>query len=350
MKILLTGAAGFIGSHVALELVEVGYQVICVDNFLNAVQDTDGNAVSLKRVAEITGKQIPFLFADCCKPEQLEVAFKEHKIDGVIHLAGLKAVGESVAKPLEYYTNNLTATLVLLQLCKKYNVRNFVFSSSATVYGCPEHLPITEKDQVGVGITNPYGQTKFMIERILMDFSEAEKDWNIVILRYFNPVGAHPSGLIGEDPKGIPNNLMPYVSQVAIGKLPYLTICGDKYETPDGTGVRDYIHIVDLARGHVAAFDRIKKQKSIGCEVYNLGTGKGYSVLEMVAALEKASGRKIPTKIGVPRPGDLPIVFCDPSLAAAKLGWKCKNGLDEMCRDLWNWQSRNPNGFAPALM
>uniref|UniRef100_A0A0N5AUX0 UDP-glucose 4-epimerase n=1 Tax=Syphacia muris TaxID=451379 RepID=A0A0N5AUX0_9BILA len=345
MRILLTGAAGFIGSHVTLELLQAGYDVACVDNFSNAVQDKNGNAISLKRVAEITGKEVPFTFADCCNVEQLEPVFQKFKLDGVIHLAGLKAVGESVEKPLEYYSNNIIATLVLLKLCKKYAVKNFVFSSSATVYGPPKHLPITESDSVGVGITNPYGQTKYMIEKMLMDFSNAEKDWNVVILRYFNPVGAHSSGLIGEDPKGIPNNLMPYVSQVAIGKLPFLTVYGDKYETPDGTGVRDYIHVVDLALGHVAAFDRIKKVGKLGCEVYNLGTGRGYSVLEMVAAMEKASGRKIQTKIGSPRPGDLALLYCDPSLALEKLGWKCKYGLDEMCRDLWNWQSKNPNGF-----
>ncbi|VDK42303.1 unnamed protein product [Anisakis simplex] len=341
MRILLTGAAGFIGSHVALELLKSGYEIVCVDNFSNSVQDKDGNAISLKRVSQIVGKDVPFMFADCCNQQQTEAVFQKFKIDGVVHLAGLKAVGESVEKPLEYYRNNLLATL----LCRKYGVKNFVFSSSATVYGPPQHLPITEKDNVGCGITNPYGQTKYMIEQILIDLSKAEKDWNIILLRYFNPVGAHSSGLIGEDPKGIPNNLMPFVSQVAIGRLPYLTVYGDKFPTPDGTGVRDYIHVVDLARGHVAAFDRIKRIAHLGCEVYNLGTGKGYSVYEMVHALEKASGKKIPTKVGVPRPGDVACVYCDPSLAAEKLGWKCEYGLNEMCADLWNWQTKNPNGF-----
>ncbi|VDD93598.1 unnamed protein product [Enterobius vermicularis] len=348
MRILLSGAAGFIGSHVALDLIEKGYDVVCVDNFSNAVEDTDGNAVSLKRVSQITGKEVPFVFADCCKPDQLEVAFQKYTIDGVIHLAGFKAVGESVAKPLEYYRNNITATFVLLELCRKHNVKNFVFSSSATVYGAPQHLPIKEEDQVGVGITNPYGQTKYMIEKILSDFAVAEKEWNIIILRYFNPIGAHPSGLIGEDPKGIPNNLMPYVTQVAIGRLPHLTVFGNKYNTPDGTGIRDYIHVMDLARGHVAAFDRIKKEGKVGLEVYNLGTGKGYSVLEIVAAMEEASGRKIATKIGLPRSGDLETLYCDPSLALKKMGWKCEYGLKEMCRDSWNWQSKNPTGFSQS--
>lgn len=345
MRILLTGAAGFIGSHVALELLECGYDVVCVDNFSNAVQDRNGKAVSLNRVSQIVDKEVPFVFADCCNEEQLETVFGEYACDGVVHLAGLKAVGESTEKPFEYYRNNIVATLVLIKLCEKYNVKNFVFSSSATVYGLPKNLPIKETDPVGCGITNPYGQTKYMIERILMDVANADKSWNIILLRYFNPVGAHPSGLIGEDPKGIPNNLMPYVSQVAIGKLPVLYIFGTNFDTPDGTGIRDYIHVVDLARGHVAAFDRLKKQGNIGCEVYNLGTGKGYSVLEMVAALEKASKRKIKTENSVPRPGDVACVYCDPSLAAKNLGWKCQYGLEEMCRDLWKWQVQNPNGY-----
>ncbi|VDK81454.1 unnamed protein product, partial [Onchocerca ochengi] len=341
MRILITGAAGFIGSHVALELLEAGYDVICVDNFSNSVQDSDGNAVSLKRVSQIINKEVPFIFADCSNEKQLEA----YSINGVIHLAGWKAVGESVKRPLDYYCNNLTATLVLLKLCGKCNVKNFVFSSSATVYGSPKNLPIKETDPVGYNITNPYGHTKYMIEQILMDLAHADKSWNIIILRYFNPVGAHPSGLIGEDPKGVPNNLMPHMSQVAIGKLPVLYIFGTEFDTADGTGIRDYIHVVDLARGHVAAFNYLNKQQNFGCEVYNLGTGKGYSVLEMVAAFEKATGRKVKTENGPPRPGDIACIYCDPLLAAQKLGWKCQYSLEEMCLDLWNWQVKNPNGY-----
>ncbi|VDN56693.1 unnamed protein product [Dracunculus medinensis] len=346
MSILLTGAAGFIGSHVAVELINAGYNIVCVDNFINSVQDEMGDAVSLKRAEKIVGQEICFIFADCTNERDLEKVFQKHTITGVVHLAGLKAVKESVEFPLDYYNNNLLATLSLLKMCKKYNVKNFVFSSSATVYGTPVKLPITEEHPTGVGITNPYGQTKYIIEKILIDLSNAEKDWNIVLLRYFNPTGAHQTGLIGEDPKGIPNNLMPYISQVAIGKLERLYIYGDNFETPDGTGIRDYIHVVDLARGHVSAFDRIKKLGSIGCEVYNLGTGKGYSVKEMVAAFEKASNRKVPSEITTPRPGDIGCVYCDPSLAKEKMNWECEFGLEEMCRDLWNWQLKNPNGFS----
>uniref|UniRef100_A0A915PTC9 UDP-N-acetylglucosamine 4-epimerase n=1 Tax=Setaria digitata TaxID=48799 RepID=A0A915PTC9_9BILA len=344
MTVVITGAAGFIGSHVVLELLEAGYDVICVDNFSNSLQDINGSAVSLKRVSQIINKDVPFVFADCRDEEQLETVFKKYLINGVVHLASLKAVGESVKKPLDYYNNNLVATLVLLKLCEKYNVKSFVFSSSATVYGLPRSLPIKETDPVGFGITNPYGHTKHMIEQILMDLASADKKWNIIILRYFNPVGAHPSGLIGEDPKGIPNNLMPYMSQVAIGKLPVLCIFGTEFDTPDGTGIRDYIHVVDLARGHVAALNYLNKQQNFGCEVYNLGTGKGYSVLEMVAALEKASGRQIKTEKSLPRPGDVACIYCDPLLAIKKLGWKCEYGLEEMCFHLWNWQVKNPNG------
>ncbi|VDK74672.1 unnamed protein product [Litomosoides sigmodontis] len=353
MRILVTGAAGFIGSHVTLELLAAGYDVICVDNFSNSVQDNDGNAVSLKRVSQIINKEVPFVFADCSNEKQLEAVFEKYSVNGVVHLAGWKAVGESVKNPLDYYSNNLITTLVLLKLCGKYNVKSFVFSSSATVYGSPESLPIKETDPVGCRITNPYGHTKYMIERILMDLANSDKSWSIIILRYFNPVGAHPSGLIGEDPKGTPNNLMPYMSQVAIGKLPVLYIFGTEFDTADGyvlfhgTGVRDYIHVVDLARGHVAAFDHLHKDQVSGCEVYNLGTGKGYSVLEMIAAFEKASGQQIKTENSVPRPGDVSCVYCDPLLAAQNLGWKCQYDLEEMCVDLWNWQTKNPNGYLP---
>ncbi|CAI4230242.1 unnamed protein product [Auanema sp. JU1783] len=348
MKVLVTGAAGFIGSHTVLELINAGHDVLCIDNFSNSISDDQGNAVSLTRVSELAGKPVPFVKCDVCNEEQLEKLFSENKFEAVIHLAALKAVGQSVVKPYEYYSNNLIASLSLIKLCQKYNVTNFVFSSSATVYGPPKELPITENSSTGQGITNPYGQSKYMMEQILIDVGRANPDWNIVLLRYFNPVGAHPSGLIGEDPKGVPNNLMPYVSQVAIGKLPVLTVYGDKFDTKDGTGVRDYIHVVDLAKGHLKALNRIEREGKIGTEIYNLGTGVGYSVLEMVHALEKASGRKINYQYGTPRPGDVPSVFCDPKRAHEKLDWKAELGLDDMCRDLWNWQSKNPNGFSKA--
>ncbi|WKX91354.1 hypothetical protein Q1695_009864 [Nippostrongylus brasiliensis] len=348
MKILVTGAAGFIGSHTTLELVEAGYDVMCIDNFSNSASDGKGNAISLLRVAELVGKPIPFEECDVCDLERLDAVFAKGNFDGLIHLAALKAVGESVAMPYEYYSNNLIASLNLVKMCQKYNVKNFVFSSSATVYGIPNELPVTENSPTGQGITNPYGQTKYMMEQILIDVGKAHPDWNIILLRYFNPVGAHPSGRIGEDPRGVPNNLMPFVSQVAIGKLPVLKIFGNKWNTPDGTGVRDYIHIVDLSRGHVKALDRIQREGHIGTEIYNLGTGTGYSVKEMVAAFEKASGRKVPTEIGEPRSGDIASVYCDPSRAAKMLDWKAEFGLEEMSRDLWHWQSLNPNGFAQA--
>ncbi|KAI6197989.1 UDP-N-acetylglucosamine 4-epimerase [Aphelenchoides besseyi] len=299
MRVLVAGAAGFIGSHTILELLEAGHEVYAIDNFYNAVEDTDGKA---------------------------------EKFDAVIHLAALKAVAESVREPLNYYTNNIVGSLNLIRMCQKYGVKRFVFSSSATVYGPPSSLPIKEDSTTGQGITNPYGQTKYMIEQILMDEARADP---IILLRYFNPVGAHPSGRMGEDPRGIPNNLMPFVSQVAIGKLKELTIYGDKFDTPDGTGVRDYIHITDLAKGHVAALKRFDESNCEPVEVYNLGTGKGYSIT---------------TKMGVPRDGDLPVVYCDPKLAKEKLGWEAKLGLDEMCRDLWNWQSQNPTGYSASVM
>ncbi|KAI6240234.1 UDP-N-acetylglucosamine 4-epimerase [Aphelenchoides fujianensis] len=349
MRVLVAGAAGFIGSHTVLELLEAGHEVYAVDNFYNAVEDTDGRAVSLKRVTELIGKEVPFEKLDLMDEAALEGLFKREKFDAVIHLAALKAVGESVRKPLDYYTNNIVGSLNLIRMCQKYGVKKFLFSSSATVYGPPAKLPIDENATTGQGITNPYGQTKYMIEQILMDEARADPEWKIIILRYFNPVGAHPSGRMGEDPRGLPNNLMPFVSQVAIGKLPELTIYGDKFDTRDGTGVRDYIHIVDLAQGHVSALKRFDKPDSQPVEVYNLGTGNGYSVREMIGGLEKASGRTIKTKLGVPRDGDLPVVYCDPTLAREKLGWEAKLGLDEMCRDLWNWQQQNPNGYADSV-
>jgi len=343
MRVLITGAAGFIGSHTVLELLEAGHEVYAIDNFYNSVED--GKAVSCTRVTELIGKQIPFEKLDIMDPDKLEDLFKRESFDGVIHLAALKAVAESVAKPLDYYTNNIVGSLNLIKMCKKFGVKKFVFSSSATVYGPPEKLPITEDALTGQGITNPYGQTKYMVEQILKDEATSDPSWKIILLRYFNPVGAHPSGKMGEDPRGTPNNLMPYVSQVAIGKLPVLTIYGDKFDTPDGTGIRDYIHIVDLAKGHVSALKRFDHDDCKPVEVYNLGTGKGYSVREMITGLEQVSGRKIATKMGVPRNGDLPVVYCDPKLAKEKLGWEAKLGLTEMCRDLWHWQQQNPIGY-----
>jgi UDP-glucose 4-epimerase len=301
-SVLVTGAAGFIGSHTVLQLLEADYEVIALDNFSNSIpQDEKKNtAVSLKRVEELTGKKIKFFLIDVVNDlTKLEELFEKEKFTSIIHCAALKSVGESVAKPLDYYTNNIVGSLNLIKCCQKFNIKKFIFSSSATVYGEPEALPLTEKSRVGVGITNPYGQTKFMIEQILMDLKKAEQDWKISILRYFNPVGAHPSGLIGEDPQGIPNNLMPYIAKVAVGKLPYLNIFGTNYKTPDGTGVRDYIHIVDLAKAHVSALDYIgkhipKDDKGVElAEIYNLGTGKGYSVKEMVEAFEKAADKKV---------------------------------------------------------
>uniref|UniRef100_A0A915ELI2 UDP-glucose 4-epimerase n=1 Tax=Ditylenchus dipsaci TaxID=166011 RepID=A0A915ELI2_9BILA len=351
-NVLVTGAAGFIGSHTVLELLTAGYNVTAIDNFSNAISDGKKNAVSLQRVSQITGKPIDFKQCDLLEDEELEGIFENAKFSSVIHLAALKAVGESVEKPLEYYTNNIVGSLNLIKCCQKYGVKDFVFSSSATVYGAPSELPIKESAQTGQGITNPYGRTKYFVEQILFDVSVAAKDWNISILRYFNPCGAHPSGMIGEDPRGIPNNLMPFVAQVAAGKLPELKIYGTNFDTPDGTGVRDYIHIVDLAKAHVAALDRIKAIKTNreqpGVEVYNIGTGKGYSVKQMVAAFEKASGKTLKTVIGEPRPGDLASIYCDPTLAQQKLGWKAEFGIEEMCQSMWNWHEKNPKGFLGA--
>jgi len=350
-NILVTGGAGYIGSHTVLELLNAGYGVFVIDSFINSISVDGKNemAVSLQRVSSIAGKPVRFERCDLLEEEQLDKLFAENKFDAVIHFAALKSVGESVAKPLDYYNNNIVGSLNLIERCRKHGVKHFVFSSSATVYGAPEEFPIKEKATTGLHLTNPYGQSKYMIEQILIDISKAEPDWHICILRYFNPVGAHPSGLIGEDPRGIPNNLMPYIAQVASGRLPVLAIYGDKYNTPDGTGVRDYIHIMDLARAHVCALDKILKagrQEEERVEIYNLGTGKGYSVKEMVAAFEKACGKKINARISDPRPGDLPTTYCDPTLAEEKLGWKAKLGIDEMCRDMWNWTEKNPKGYS----
>lgn len=336
MAILVTGGAGFIGSHTCVELLEAGYEVVVVDNLYNASRK------SMDRIEQITGKKPTFYEADILDREALNKIFEKEQIDSVIHFAGLKAVGESVAKPIEYYYNNIAGTLVLCDVMRKHNVKNIVFSSSATVYGDPAFIPITEECPKGK-ITNPYGQTKGMLEQVLEDIHVSDPEWNVILLRYFNPIGAHKSGLIGEDPKGIPNNLVPYVAQVAIGKLKCLGVFGDDYDTPDGTGVRDYIHVVDLAKGHVAAIKKLEEKK--GVLIYNLGTGKGYSVLDVVHAFEKACGKKIPYEVKPRRPGDIATCYADPAKAKAELGWEAENGIEEMCADSWRWQSMNPNGY-----
>lgn len=336
MKILVTGGAGYIGSHTCVELLEAGYDVVVVDNLYNASEK------AIDRIKEITGKNLDFYKVDICDYEALNKVFESNKIDCVIHFAGLKAVGESVAKPLEYYQNNITGTLTLCDVMRKHDVKNIIFSSSATVYGDPAIIPITEQCPKGTP-TNPYGWTKSMLEQILTDLHTADPEWNVILLRYFNPIGAHKSGKIGEDPKGIPNNLLPYVAQVAIGKLKCLGVFGNDYDTHDGTGVRDYIHVVDLAVGHVKAIDKIKEKP--GVKIYNLGTGKGYSVLDIVKAYEKACGEKIPYEIKPRRVGDIATCYSDASLAKKELNWEAKYGIDEMCADSWRWQSNNPNGY-----
>ena len=336
MKILVTGGAGYIGSHTIIELYAAGYEVVVVDNLCNSSRK------SLERVAEITGKQVPFYEVDIRDKEGLGRVLSEHHCEACIHFAGLKAVGESVSKPYEYYENNISGTLVLIDALRTHGCKNIIFSSSATVYGNPETIPITEECPKG-RCTNPYGQTKSMLEEILSDIQKADPEWNVVLLRYFNPIGAHRSGLIGEDPNGIPNNLMPYITQVAVGKRPELGVFGDDYDTPDGTGVRDYIHVVDLAKGHVKALEAIKK--SCGLAIYNLGTGHGYSVLDVVKAFEKVNGVRIPYSIKARRPGDIATCYSDPSKAGRELGWKAEYGIEDMCRDSWNWQKNNPDGF-----
>lgn len=336
MTILITGGAGYIGSHTALELLNEGYDVVVYDNLCNSSRE------SLRRVEELTGKQIRFYEGDVQDEKALTDMFKEQRIDAVIHCAALKAVGESVQKPLEYYQNNISGTLTLLKVMREVGVKNIVFSSSATVYGSPEEMPITEECPKGQ-CTNPYGWTKSMMEQIMSDVQKADASWNVILLRYFNPVGAHKSGRIGEDPKGIPNNLMPYISQVAVGKLEKLGVFGNDYDTPDGTGVRDYIHVVDLAIGHVKAINYIFTNP--GLDVINLGTGQGYSVLDMVKAFSRACGKEIPYEIKPRREGDIAMCYADPSKAARVLGWKAERGLDEMCEDTWRWQSQNPGGY-----
>ena len=337
MKILVTGGAGFIGSHTLIELHKAGHEMVVIDNLCNAKEK------SLERVSElIGGARIPFYQVDIRDREGLTEVMNAHRFDACIHFAGLKAVGESVAKPWEYYDNNISGTLVLLDVMRRHDCKNIIFSSSATVYGDPAQIPITEACPKG-RCTNPYGKTKSMLEDIMMDMQAADNEWNIVLLRYFNPIGAHPSGRIGENPNGIPNNLMPYITQVAVGKRPELGVFGNDYNTPDGTGVRDYIHVVDLARGHVSALSAIERR--CGLAVYNLGTGHGYSVLDIVKAFERVNGVKIPYEIKPRRAGDIATCYSNPAKAEKELGWKAEFGIDEMCRDSWNWQKSNPNGY-----
>ncbi|XP_047249186.1 UDP-glucose 4-epimerase isoform X1 [Girardinichthys multiradiatus] len=343
-KVLVTGGAGYIGSHCVVELIEAGFQPVVVDNYSNAVRDGgEGNvAESIRRIEKLLNTSIEFHELDLLDRPALEKLFKKHSFSAVMHFAGLKAVGESVEQPLRYYRVNLTASMNLLEVMQAHRVHNLVFSSSATVYGDPQHLPIDEQHPVG-GCTNPYGKTKYFIEEMIKDHCKAEKGWNAVLLRYFNPIGAHSSGQIGEDPQGIPNNLMPYVAQVAVGRRPFLSVFGNDYETVDGTGVRDYIHVVDLAKGHIAALKNLKD--NCGCKAYNLGTGTGYSVLQMVKAMEKASGKEINYKIAPRRGGDVASCYADPRLAEKELGWTAGFDLERMCEDLWRWQSMNPSGF-----
>lgn len=336
MRILVTGGSGFIGSHTCVELLNAGHEVVVLDNLSNSSEK------SLERVEEITGKKLNFYKADILDREALDRIFEKENPDGVIHFAGLKAVGESVQKPLEYYHNNISGTLTLTDVMRKHGVKNIIFSSSATVYGNPQVISITEECPKGT-CTNPYGWTKSMLEQILTDIQFADKEWNVILLRYFNPIGAHKSGLIGENPNGIPNNLMPYITQVAVGKLPQLGVFGDDYDTPDGTGVRDYIHVVDLAIGHVKALKKI--QEKAGLKIYNLGTGVGYSVLDIVKNFEEATGVKIPYVIKERRAGDIASCYADAAKAKEELGWVAERGIKEMCEDSWRWQSNNPNGY-----
>ncbi len=337
MSILVSGGAGYIGSHTCVELVKAGYEIVVADNLVNSCEE------AVRRVEEITGRKIPFVKTELCHEDEVEALFAKYPdIDSVIHFAGLKAVGESVAKPLEYYSNNLISTLYLLQAMRRHGVKNFVFSSSATVYGDPATVPIREDFPTG-GTTNPYGTSKLFQEKMLMDICAADPGLNVALLRYFNPIGAHESGRIGEDPNGIPNNLVPYIAQVAVGKLPELNVFGSDYPTHDGTGVRDYIHVVDLALGHVAALRKL--EKNCGLFVCNLGTGKGYSVLDVLHAYEKACGKTLPYAIKLRRPGDIAVCYADPAKAREELGWEAKYGIEEMCASSYKWQSMNPNGY-----
>ncbi|MDD2993568.1 MAG: UDP-glucose 4-epimerase GalE [Pygmaiobacter sp.] len=336
MAVLVSGGAGYIGSHTCLALIEARFDVLVADNLVNSCEE------AVARTRQLAGKEFEFIKIDLCDEKATEALFNAHpEIDAVIHFAGLKAVGESVAKPLEYYDNNITSTLVLLKAMRRHGVKQFVFSSSATVYGDPHTVPITE--DFPLSATNPYGQTKLMIEQMLRDIQKADPALNVALLRYFNPIGAHPSGMIGEDPAGIPNNLVPYIAQVAVGKLKQVSVFGDDYNTHDGTGVRDYIHVMDLASGHVAALRKLAQKP--GLVTYNLGTGHGYSVLDVIHAYEKACGKTLPYVIAPRRPGDIAACYADPAKATAELGWQAKYGIEEMCRDSWNWQSKNPNGY-----
>lgn len=335
MKVLLTGGAGYIGSHTAIELITAGHDVVIVDNLSNSSRE------AISRVEQITERQIAFYELDVADSAALSKVFAEHRFDGVIHFAGLKSVGESVARPLSYYRNNIDSTLSLVEVMANHQVKRLIFSSSATVYGAPDELPLIEDSRVGVGITNPYGQTKFMIEQIMRDIALANPELEITLLRYFNPIGAHPSGLIGEDPADIPNNLMPYVAQTAIGKRDKVSVFGDDYDTPDGTGVRDYIHVVDLAGGHVAALEHSQP----GVAVYNLGTGVGTSVLELIEAFSQACGHDIPYEVTARRPGDVAACYASADKAGRELGWRAQLSIADACRDSWRWQSGNPDGY-----
>lgn len=336
MAILVTGGAGYIGSHTCVELLDAGYEVVVLDNLSNSSEK------SLDRVRDLTGKTVKFYKGDILDREILNQIFENEKIDSCIHFAGLKAVGESVAMPWEYYQNNIAGTLVLVDVMRQHNCKNIIFSSSATVYGDPTQIPITEECPKGQ-CTNPYGWTKSMLEQILMDIQKADKEWNVILLRYFNPIGAHKSGTMGENPNGVPNNLMPYVTQVAVGKLKELGVFGNDYATPDGTGIRDYIHVVDLAIGHVKAVQKVEENP--GLKVYNLGTGHGYSVMDIIKNFEEANGVQIPYVIKDRRPGDIAICYCDPHKAKIELGWEAQFGIREMCEDSWRWQKNNPNGY-----
>lgn len=335
MAILVTGGAGYIGSHTCVELLNAGYEIIVVDNLCNSSEK------ALERVQEITGKKLTFYNVDLLDKSALNSIFENESIESVIHFAGLKAVGESVSMPLEYYYNNITGTIILCEVMKKHGIKNMVFSSSATVYGNPSTVPI--KEDFPLSVTNPYGRTKLIIENLLEDLYVSDNSWNIIMLRYFNPVGAHKSGRIGENPKDIPNNLVPYITQVAVGKLDALGVFGNDYDTPDGTGVRDYIHVMDLAKGHINALEKLRER--LGLLIYNLGTGKGYSVLDMVKNFEKASDREIKYKILPRRPGDIATCYADPSKAKLELGWEATKDIEEMCVDSWRWQKNNPNGY-----
>lgn len=348
--VFVTGGAGYVGSHTTLELLKAGYDVVVMDNYHNAHPAKDGKMPeSLRRVQELAGgKPITFYKADLLDQDGIDAIFQKHKFDCVIHFAALKAVGESWQIPLDYYRVNLGGTVNLLEVMRKHGVKRLIFSSSCTVYGVPQYLPLDEDHPTGQRCTNPYGRTKYFIEEVLKDLSASEKGWTIVLLRYFNPVGAHESGDIGEDPQGTPNNLMPYVSQVAIGRRSEVSVFGNDFDTPDGTGVRDYVHVVDLAKGHVVTLDKVVAGNLSGCRAFNLGTGRGFSVLEVIATFEQASGAKIPYRVVERRQGDVDQLFAMPTLASQELGWKAEKSLLDMCKDMWNWQKKNPNGFLKA--